>query len=172
MRSTLDFGGRGSVQETRAPGRGRVSALPADDPVGLEDQVEESRVIEISRGEVSHGHAGRECWRHRARKKDDGDGRVALAAHGLDDGPGQGRRVGLQQVQDAGHQKTMKRDARAARAAIPAASIGVTGWASAFQVGSEGRKAASMWKGTPSFLSEVRTLAMSSPSTRSSVSSS
>ena len=70
-----------------------------------------------------------ERGRHGAGEEHDGHRRVRLAPHGIDDGRGERRRIALQKVQNAGHQKTMKRDARAARAAIPSASIGVTGCA-------------------------------------------
>src|SRR5262245_51492975 len=66
----------------------------------------------------------------------------------------------------------MKREARDMRAVMTSVVMGTTGWPSVFQSGSVGRAERSMWNGTPSFRSDARYFAMSSPSTRSSVSSS
>src|SRR5438105_803088 len=56
--------------------------------------------------------------------------------------------------------------------ALPAGVWGAAGCRPAFQDDPAGAAPCSTWKGTPSFLSAARNLAMSSPSTRSSVSSS
>ena len=60
-------------------------------------------------------HGRREL--RRAVEQYDDDPGSGLAAVVLDDRSGQGRRVGLQEMQDGGHQNTMKREARDTSAA-------------------------------------------------------
>src|SRR6266545_5544529 len=97
---------------------------------------------------------------------------VEVGAEALDRGAGGWRRVDLDEMEEPGHQNTMNRFALATSAAIPSGVMAVTGCPSAFQDGPAGVESCSTRKGMPSFLSAVRNLAMSSPSTRSSVSSS
>src|SRR4029450_2916233 len=85
---------------------------------------------------------------------------------------GEGRGLALEKVREARHQNIMKRVAPGTRAAISAGDAGMRGCPSVFHPGPEGTAVASTWKGMPSFLRAARNLAMSSPSTRSSVSSS
>src|SRR5262245_26312177 len=107
-----------------------------------------------------------------AVQQDDRHGGAGLSRVDFDDRNGQGCGVALQQMQKGGHQNTMKREAPDTRAAMASVVMGTTGCPSAFHPGSVGSAERSTWNGTPSFLSDARYFAMSSPSTRSSVSSS
>src|SRR6266508_379977 len=156
----------------RHPGTGHRFALPGDDAVAFENEIEETGVVEVVVGEPPHPDGRRERGRRRAVHEDDGDRGPGLATIPLDDRRGQGWRVALQEMQEGGHQKTMKRETRDTRAAMSSEVMGMTVCLSAFQSGSFGSADISTWNGMPSFLSEARYLAMSSPSTSSSVSSS
>src|SRR5688572_15562376 len=141
--------------------------LPADHVVRLEDQVEEPGMVEAL-AQAQETRARRQDRGGALVQHDHGDGGIR---GGLSDHGGRQRgRVGLEEVEVACHQKTRYRLARAASAATPSASMGATGWPSAFQSGSGGAAPVSTWKTMPSFFSAERNLAMSSPSTRSSVS--
>src|SRR5712692_7848139 len=146
--------------------------LPGDDVVAREDEVEEAGVIEISVGEPAHADGRRQSGQRRAVQEDDGDLGTGLATGGRDDVGGQGCRVALEEMQEGGHQKTMKREARDTSAAMSSGVTGTTACPSVFQSGSSGSADPATWNAIPSFLSEARYLAMSSPSTSSSVSSS
>src|SRR5512145_2641295 len=162
------FGGgrRGPLRLVEAPSEW----LPGDDLVGLEDRLEQGLVGELvghpidldAFGEVGNGGGVQHRDLHpiagRDLPDDDDLGQVGIGA--------------LEQVQDRGHQKIMKRRACCTSSAIRSRLTGITGWPSAFQSGSVGTAAASTWKGTPSVRRLPRNLAMSSPSTSSSVSSS
>src|SRR5262249_29339106 len=115
---------------------------------------------------------GRKGRRLGAVEQDDGHRGAGLSRVGFDDRSGQGRGIPLHQVQKGGHQKTMKREAPDTRTAMASVAMGTTGLPSVFHPGSEGSGVDWTWNGMPSFLSDARYFAMSSPSTRSSVSSS
>src|SRR5262245_48814161 len=149
----------------------RRGDLPGDDVVGGEDQVEEARVVQVAGGEPAHGDVGAQV-RRGAAEDHDGHAGAGLPAVGGDGRPGERRGVGLEEMEEGGHQKTMNREAAAARAPISAAPTRTTGCPSVFQPGSAGMAEASTWKEMPSFLRAARNFSTSSPSTRSSVSSS
>src|SRR5438552_12412885 len=143
--------------------------LPGDDLIGLEDGLEELLPRELV------GHAPRADAGGRgdgaAGQQDEGDGVAGRLL--LGDDLERQRGVGaLEQMEHAGHQKTMKRRPRRMSAAISARATRTTGWPPSFQSGSVGIASASTWNGMPSRLRLSRNLAMSSPSTRSSVSAS
>src|SRR5712692_3621382 len=146
--------------------------LPGDDVIGCEDQVQERGVVKVARAEPAHSDSARQAAGGCGVEEHHRDRGPRLAAVLLDHGPREGRRVVLEQMKEAGHQKTRKREAFGTSAAMSWAVMGMTGWPSGFQSGSTGSADCSMWNGIPSFWSEVRNLAMSSPSTSSSVSSS
>src|SRR5262249_33354867 len=140
--------------------------------MGGEDQVEEIVIVEITRREPADGDAAGQGGRRGPVEQHDEDAGALLSRVGLDDGCCERCRIGFEQVERGGHQNAMIRDAVVKSCAMPGASIGTIGWRSAFHPGSAGWDDASTWNGMPSFLSEARILRMSSPSTRSSVSSS
>src|SRR5215470_4556876 len=144
--------------------------LPGHDLVGLEDQLEQLRVGEVT-VEAPDRHAGRQAGAGAARQHHDGDA-VAFAQVAVEHGTSQGRVGSLHQVEHCGHQNTRKRQPRWTRPAISSWVTGITACPSVFQVGSTGTASFSTWNGTPSDLRFARNFAMSSPSTSSSVSSS
>src|SRR6266481_5622764 len=142
--------------------------------IACEDQVQQGVVVETGAEALDlsagGGAGGQECACP-VQEHDRHPG-AGLAYLLLDHGAGERRRVGLDEMEEAGHQNTRYRWAFATSAAIPSGVMGTTGCPSAFQDASAGAASFSTWKETPSFLSAARNLAMSSPSTRSSVSSS
>src|SRR5262249_47519695 len=121
---------------------------------------------------MSDTDRGRKRGRLGAVEQDDGHRGAGLSRVGFDDRSGQGRGIPLHEVQKGGHQKTMKREAPDTSAAMASVAMGTTGWPSVFHPGSDGSAVDSTWNGIPSFLSDARSFAMSSPPTRSSGSSS
>src|SRR5215510_1386085 len=138
--------------------------------IALEDQIQQGVVVEIG-AEALHRGAGRRGYLCPVQQHDRHPG-ARLARVFLDHGAREGRGVGLHEMKEARHQNTRNRFALAASAAMPPGVMGTTVCPSAFQDASAGEAPLSTWNGTPSFLSAARNLAMSSPSTRSSVSSS
>src|SRR2546428_292036 len=144
--------------------------LPGDDVVGFEDEIEQLGVGQI-RVEAANLDIGRQVGRHAPRQDDHGD--AVAGAHVLGDHrPRERRGRTLQQVEDGGHQNTRARRPRWTRLAISSRVTGITRCPSTFQAGSEGTATTSTWKGTPSSRRFARNLAISSPSTSSSVFSS
>src|SRR5438034_20380 len=142
--------------------------------IACEDQVQQGAVVETGAKALDLGAGGGAGGQECAGPVQEHD-RHACAGQAyllLDHGAGERRRVGLDEMEKAGHQNTRYRWALATSAAIPSGVMGATGCPSAFQDASAGAASFSTWKETPSFLSAARNLAMSSPSTRSSVSSS
>src|SRR5256885_1216946 len=121
--------------------------------------------------EGAEGHRGREIGYRPAGKDDHGD--LVAGAHVLiDHGARQRGLAAREQMDDGGHQKTRTRRPFRTRPAASSRLIRTTGWASAFQLASDGIASVSTWNGTPSALRFARNLEMSSPSMSSSVSSS
>src|SRR5882762_4120347 len=142
--------------------------LPGHDLIGLEHGLQEPLVRPLA-GDPVHGDAGGQDRRGGAGQERDADG-VAGGELALDGGPRERGVACLEHVERARHQKAMnRRDART-RSAICSRVTGTTTWPSAFHSGSVGTAGASTWNGTPSRLRLARNFAMSSPSTRSSVS--
>src|SRR5262245_6101292 len=136
--------------------------------IGREHEIEQPRVVEA----VAEAQDAR-ARRHRR-------GRPAVEQHHRDLGAGVGARnhrdgqrarVPWDEVEVTSHQKTRYRWARRASSATAPASTGTIGWPSTFHSASLGI-VPTMWNGTLSFRRAARNFAMSSPSTRSSVSSS
>src|SRR6266581_3409168 len=138
--------------------------------IAFEDQIQQGVVVEIGAEALDRG-AGRRGYLRPVQQHDRHPG-ARLARVFLDHGAREGRRVGLHEMKEARHQNTRNRFALATSAAMPSGVMGSTVCPSAFQDASAGAASFSTWKETPSFLSAARNLAMSSPSTRSSVSSS
>src|SRR5690349_17629478 len=143
---------------------------PGDDAIGGEDGFEQVGVGHVG-GDAADGDVRGQRRRVGVVKQDHGD-RVAPSGLLLDGPPRDRGGAVLQQVKGAGHQKTSARRAPRASAAMSSAETRTIGWPSAFQSASAGMAAASTWNGTPSRLRFSRNFAMSSPSTRSSVSAS
>src|SRR3989475_11578153 len=144
--------------------------LPGDDVVGFEDEIEQLGVGQI-RVEAANLDIGWQVGRHAPRQDDHGD--AVAGAHVLvDHRPRERRGRTLEQVEDGGHQNTRARRPRWTRPAISSRVTGITRCPSTFQAGSEGTAPTSTWKGTPSSRRFARNLAISSPSTSSSVFSS
>src|SRR5882762_263873 len=142
--------------------------LPGHDLIRLEHGLQEPLVRPLARDPV-HGDAGGQDRQGGAGQERDADG-VAGGELALDGGPRKRGIACLEHVERARHQKAMnRRDART-RSAICSRVTGTTTWPSAFHSGSVGTAEASTWNGTPSRLRLARNFAMSSPSTRSSVS--
>src|SRR5438552_1807912 len=158
----------------RASARTRIAIEPARLPgqgvVGLEDEVEELGIREIA-ADATQRHAGRQRGRGAAGQEGDGDAVAGIDVL-LDDRTREGGVGALDQVQDRGHQNARKRRPCRTSSAIRSRVIGMTSWRSAFQSVSDGIESASTWKGMPSALRFARNLAISSPSTSSSVSAS
>src|SRR5262252_7450264 len=163
---------RESGRSRRTDRRGAAGELPGDDAIALEDQIQQSRVAEAVVAESHDANAVRQLGTRRVVEEHDGDVECGLPAVLLDDGGGEWVRVALEEMEELRHQNTMKREARESRAAIPATLTGMSRWPSAFQPASRGSADSSTWKGTSSLSSDARYFAISSPSTRSSVSSS
>src|SRR5258705_2022528 len=144
--------------------------LPGHDLVGLEDQLEQLTVREVA-VETAHRHARRQTGRGAAREDDDRDA-IARAQMVIDHGPRERGVRTVDQMEHRGHQNTRNRRPRWTSAAISSRVTGMTAWPSAFQLASVGTASFSTWNGTPSDLRFARNFAISSPSTRSSVSSS
>src|SRR5947207_6110375 len=144
--------------------------LPGQDLVGLEDEVEELGIREIA-ADATQRHAGRQRGRGAAGQEGDGDAVAGIDVL-LDHRTREGGVGALDQVQDRGHQNARKRRPCRTSSAIRSRVIGTTSWRSAFQSVSDGIASASTWKGMPSALRFARNLAISSPSTSSSVSAS
>src|SRR5262245_56039799 len=164
---TIDCAGKAGA---RTVAKVSFALLPGDDLVGGEDLLEQGLVGEIV-GEALEFHAGREGDRGSAGQADDRD----LVTGGALAGDPLQHQLGvaaLQQVQDAGHEKTRKRRPCRMSSAISVGETFTTGWPASFQSGSVGTASASTWKGMPRRLRFSRKRAMSSPSTRSSVSAS
>src|SRR5581483_6857958 len=159
----------GGVPEPMRAAGGR-RGLPGDHLVGREDLLQEAVVAPLVGNAVDGGPGGPRRGRAVEHGHADLLAGLELALDGRRRQPGVG--AGLHDVEDAGHQKTRKRRAPRTSSAIRSRVTGTTGWPSAFQSGSDGIAAASTWKGTPSVLRVARNLAMSSPSTSSSVSAS
>src|SRR5713101_57158 len=138
--------------------------------ITFEDQIQQGVVVEIGAEALDRG-AGRRGYLRPVQQHDRHPG-ARLARVFLDHGLREGRGVGLHEMKEARHQNTRNRFALATSAAMPSGVMGSTVCPSAFQDASAGEAPFSTWNGTPSFLSAARNLAMSSPSTRSSVSSS
>src|SRR2546421_4335454 len=151
-------------------GTASVSRLPGDHLVRREDLLEE-RVPREFVGHTLDPDARRQHRKRGAVQERDGD-LVADAERALDGGPDEVGIATLEEMEDRGHQKTMKLRAWRIRSAMSSRLTGTTGCLSAFQSEASGMAEASTWKGTPSWRRLARNLAMSSPSTSSSVSSS
>src|SRR5262249_16624383 len=149
--------------------RGGSEALPSDYLVGLEDALQECLPGEVG-GNAGDADALGQLEVAGAREHHHTD-LVSGGALLVDDGVREG--VGaLHQVQHPGHQKTTTRRPGRSSSAIRARETGTIGWPLSFQSGSDGTASSSTWNGTPSRLRLSRNLAISSPSTRSSVSAS
>src|SRR2546430_3246726 len=138
--------------------------------VRREDLLEE-RVPREFVGHTLDPDARRQHRKRGAVQERDGDP-VAGTERALDGGPDEVGIATLEEMEDRGHQKTMKLRAWRIRSAMSSRLTGTTGCLSAFQSDASGMAEASTWKGTPSWRRLARNLAMSSPSTSSSVSSS
>src|SRR5262245_52608609 len=154
----------------KAGARAVASLLPGDDLIRGEDALEQGFVGKIV-GNALEFDSGREGNRRGARQADDGH----LVTGGVLAGDHVQHQLGivpLQQVQDARHEKTRKRRPCRMSSATSACETLTIGCPASFQSGSAGTAPASTWKGMPSRLRFSRKRAMSSPSTRSSVSAS
>jgi len=117
--------------------------------IAFEDQIEQGIVVEVGaeapdRGSCGHGYA-------RSIEQHDGDSGARLSQVPFNHSAGERRRVGLEEMKEAGHQNTTKRLALATSAAMPSGVMGVTGCPSAFQDLSAGGAPSSTWKGTASY---------------------
>src|SRR5215813_12091463 len=143
--------------------------LPGDDLVRREDLLEQPVPREL------FGHAlNLDTRGHRKSgtvQERDADP-VAGTERALDRRPREPGIAILVEVENRGHQKTMKLRARRIRSAMSSRLTGTTGCFSMFQSALGGIADASTWKGTPICRRLARNLAISSPSTSSSVSSS
>src|SRR5215510_9134422 len=137
--------------------------------IAREDEIQELGPVEIGPDLLDGQRRGRG---RSSVEEHHSDVRAGLPAILLDHRRRQGGRIALEQVQIARHQKIMNRVACGTNAAISSVVTDTSGCPSAFHPGSPGRADVSTWKGMPSFRSAARYFAMSSPSTRSSVSSS
>src|SRR4029450_4482654 len=144
--------------------------LPGDYLISGEDAIEQGVVREIARDLQDRDTTGRRdggrAWQADQRHV------VAGAALLVEDARQQLDVVALEQVEDAGHEKTRKRRPCRTRLAICSREISITGCLASFQSASAGTALRSTWNGMPSRLRFSRNRAMSSPSTRSSVSAS
>src|SRR5688572_13122177 len=156
--------------EQRAAGMAGRPVLPGDDLIGFEDRLEELVVRELVRDAAERGAGGQRRYGG-AVERDDRHG-VTLGELARDGGERQLDVAVLQEVEGPRHQKTRERRARRTSSVISSRPTRTTGWPSTFQSASAGTEPASTWKGTPSRLRFSRNFAMSSPSTRSSVSAS
>src|SRR5881296_4716463 len=147
---------------------GTARPLPGHDLIGLEHGLQEPLVRPLI-GDAVHGGAGGQRRGGRPGQERDGDG-VAGGELAFDGGPRERGVAALEDVERARHQNAMKRRAARTRSAICSRVTRTTSWPSAFQSGSAGTAEASTWNGMPSRLRLARNFAMSSPSTRSSVS--
>ncbi len=93
--------------------------------IAFENQVQELVVIEIGAQASDGGAGGEGCGD--AVEQHDGHVRAGLAYVPPDHRGGERRRVALDEVEEAGHQKTMKREAFDTRAAMPSRAMGMTG---------------------------------------------
>src|SRR5215510_1812266 len=146
------------------------SRLPGDDLVRREDLLEQRIPRELF-GHALNANAGRQRRETGSVQERDADP-VAGSERALDRRPRKSGIATLVEVEDRGHQKTMKLRARRIRSAMSSRLTGTTGCFSMFQSALGGIADASTWKGTPICRRLARNLAISSPSTSSSVSSS
>src|SRR5262245_9780755 len=164
---------RSCWRPSRWPGStstGIADVLPGDHVIGGEQEIEQRPVVGVV-AEAVDDHTGREWFRGGLRQH--ADRHFVAAGHLLrDDVLGEGEVATLPEMEHAGHQKIKMRRAWRRRAAISPRETGTTRWPSLFQSVVSGRASASTWKGTPRARRLSRNLAMSSPSTRASVSSS
>src|SRR6185295_12912983 len=167
--TTVGQGARGGVAPSPKRGTKSPSESPRNHLVGLEDLFEQAVPGELL-GHTPGGDAGRHGRGGAGQQRQcDEITRRALMADHLE---GQRGIAGLEQMEDAGHQNTMKRRACRSSAPMSARETSTTGWRLSFQSGSVGTAVSSTWNGTSSRLRFSRNLAMSSPSTSSSVSAS
>src|SRR4029434_7397360 len=150
------------------PGPLAAVALPGDHMIRREHEIEQPRVVE-GVVEAQDGRARGQGRGGAAVHEHHGDLGARLGAR--DHGAGERARVPSHEVEIPRHQNTRYRWALRASSATASAVTGTTAWPSTFQSASLGIGPA-MWNGTLSLRSAARNFAMSSPSTRSSVSSS
>src|SRR5262249_37666372 len=151
-------------------GTASPSRSPGDDLVRREDLLEQ-RVPRELFGYALNADSGGQRRKAGSVQERDADP-VAGTERALDRRPREPGVAALVEVEHRSHQKTMKLRARRIKSAISSRLTGTTGCFSMFQSGPSGIADASTWKGTPICRRLARNLAMSSPSTSSSVSSS
>src|SRR2546425_11328951 len=98
--------------------------------IAFEDQIQQGVVVEIGAEALDRGAARQGNFR--AIEEHDRHLGAGLTHVVLDHGTREGRRVGLDEMKEAGHQNTRNRSALATSAAIPSGVMGSTVWPSAF----------------------------------------